>query len=51
MPTPTDRLGRIIDREEELDGWTDVMLDARAKLIEENVARAARGEPPVNRVA
>jgi phosphoglycerate dehydrogenase-like enzyme len=29
-------------------GWTDGMLEARAKLIAENIRRAARGEPPVN---
>ena len=30
-----------------VSGWTDGMLRARAKLIE-NIHRAARGEPPVN---
>jgi phosphoglycerate dehydrogenase-like enzyme len=34
-----------------VSGWTDGMLDARAKLIAEGVARTARGEPPPNRVA
>jgi phosphoglycerate dehydrogenase-like enzyme len=29
-------------------GWTEQMLDARARLIADNIARAARGEPPVN---
>ena len=33
-----------------VSGWTDGMLEARAKVIAENVARTARGEPPVNRV-
>jgi phosphoglycerate dehydrogenase-like enzyme len=32
-------------------GWTDGMLEARAKVIAENIGRAARGEPPVNPVA
>jgi phosphoglycerate dehydrogenase-like enzyme len=32
-------------------GWTDGMLDARATLIAENIARIARGEAPLNRVA
>ena len=34
-----------------VSGWTDGMLEARAKVIAENVRRAARGEPPVNRIA
>ena len=29
-------------------GWTDGTLEARAKVIAENIHRAARGEPPVN---
>ena len=31
-----------------VSGWTEGMLDARARLIAENIARAERGEPPVN---
>ncbi|MGH7265281.1 MAG: 2-hydroxyacid dehydrogenase [Candidatus Rokuibacteriota bacterium] len=31
-----------------VSGWTEGMLEARAKVIAENVARSARGEPPVN---
>jgi phosphoglycerate dehydrogenase-like enzyme len=31
-----------------VSGWTEGMLEARAKLIAENIARTARGEPPVN---
>ena len=31
-----------------VSGWTEGMLDARARVIAENVGRAARGEPPVN---
>ena len=34
-----------------VSGWTDGMLDARAKLIADNVTRTARGEPPLNRAA
>jgi len=34
-----------------VSGWTEGMLEARAKLIAENVHRAARGEPPVNLIA
>jgi phosphoglycerate dehydrogenase-like enzyme len=33
-----------------VSGWTEGMLEARAKLIAENIARATRGEPPVNHV-
>jgi len=31
-----------------VSGWTEGMLEARAKLIAGNIERAARGEPPVN---
>ncbi len=31
-----------------VSGWTEGMLEARAKLIAENIHRVARGEPPVN---
>jgi phosphoglycerate dehydrogenase-like enzyme len=31
-----------------VSGWTEGMLEARAKLIAENIHRAAQGEPPVN---
>jgi phosphoglycerate dehydrogenase-like enzyme len=34
-----------------VSGWTDGMLEARAKVIGENVRRIARGEPPLNLVA
>src|SRR6516165_5749696 len=34
-----------------VSGWTDGMLDARAKLIAENIGRAAQGETPLNLVA
>jgi phosphoglycerate dehydrogenase-like enzyme len=33
-----------------VSGWTDGMLEARARLIADNIARVARGEPPVNLV-
>lgn len=29
-------------------GWTEGMLEARARLIAENIRRAAQGEPPLN---
>ena len=31
-----------------VSGWTEGMLEARARLIAENVHRTARGEPPAN---
>jgi phosphoglycerate dehydrogenase-like enzyme len=31
-----------------VSGWTDGMMDARAKVIAENIERTARGEPPMN---
>lgn len=34
-----------------VSGWTEGMLEARAKVIAENIDRAARGEPPVNEIA
>ena len=33
-----------------VSGWTAGMLEARARLIAENIARTVRGEPPVNRI-
>jgi len=34
-----------------VSGWTDGMLEARAKLIAENIRRVAHGEIPLNLVA
>jgi phosphoglycerate dehydrogenase-like enzyme len=34
-----------------VSGWTQGMLDARSKLIAENIDRTARGEPPLNLIA
>jgi phosphoglycerate dehydrogenase-like enzyme len=34
-----------------VSGWTEGMLDARARLIAGNIARIARGEPPLNAIA
>ena len=34
-----------------VSGWTEGMLAARADVIAGNIERAARGEPPLNRVA
>jgi phosphoglycerate dehydrogenase-like enzyme len=33
-----------------VSGWTEGMMEARAALIAENIARAARGERPVNEI-
>ena len=34
-----------------MSGWTEGMMDARAKVIAENIGRAARGAPPLNLIA
>jgi phosphoglycerate dehydrogenase-like enzyme len=34
-----------------ISGWTEGMIDARADVIAENIARTARGETPLNAVA
>jgi hypothetical protein len=34
-----------------VSGWTDGMLEARAKLIAENIRRTARGELPLSLIA
>lgn len=34
-----------------VSGWTEGMLEARAKLIAANVGRVAAGEPPLNQIA
>ena len=34
-----------------LSGWTEGMLQARAKVIAENIRRVAREEPPLNQIA
>ncbi|HEY4172666.1 MAG TPA: NAD(P)-dependent oxidoreductase, partial [Rhodopila sp.] len=33
-----------------VSGWTEGMLEARASLIADNIARIARDEPPVNAI-
>ncbi len=33
-----------------VSGWTEGMMEARAKVIADNIARTARGEPPLNLV-
>jgi phosphoglycerate dehydrogenase-like enzyme len=34
-----------------VSGWTAGMVEARVKIIAENIARIARGEPPLNAIA
>ena len=34
-----------------VSGWTEGMLEARAKIIADNIARTARGDPPLNAIA
>ena len=34
-----------------VSGWTEGMLDARARIIAENIARIARGEQPINAIS
>jgi phosphoglycerate dehydrogenase-like enzyme len=34
-----------------VSGWTEGMLEARARLIADNLERVARGEPPLNLIA
>jgi phosphoglycerate dehydrogenase-like enzyme len=34
-----------------VSGWTEGMLEARAKLIAENIHRTAHGEPPLNLIS
>jgi len=34
-----------------ISGWTDGMLEARARLIAENIRRIATGETPLNLLA
>jgi phosphoglycerate dehydrogenase-like enzyme len=46
---PFHTLGNVI-MTPHISGWTEGMLEARANVIAENIARAARGEPPLNAV-
>ena len=34
-----------------VSGWTEGMLEARAKIIADNIGRTARGDPPLNAIA
>jgi phosphoglycerate dehydrogenase-like enzyme len=44
---PFGELGNVI-MTPHISGWTEGMLDARATLIADNIARTARGEMPLN---
>ena len=44
---PFHELGNVI-MTPHVSGWTEGMLDARAKLIADNIERTARGELPLN---
>jgi phosphoglycerate dehydrogenase-like enzyme len=33
-----------------VSGWTEGMLEARARLIADNIARVTRGEPLLNEI-
>jgi phosphoglycerate dehydrogenase-like enzyme len=33
-----------------ISGWTEGMLDSRANLIADNIARIARGDTPLNAI-
>jgi phosphoglycerate dehydrogenase-like enzyme len=44
---PFHELGNVL-MTPHVAGWTEGMLDARARLIAENIRRAAAGEPPLN---
>ena len=44
---PFHELGNVI-MTPHISGWTEGMLEARSKLIADNIARTARGEMPLN---
>ncbi len=46
---PFHELGNVL-MTPHVSGWTEGMLDARATLIAENIARTARGERPLNAI-
>jgi phosphoglycerate dehydrogenase-like enzyme len=46
---PFHELGNLI-MTPHVSGWTEGMLEARAKLIADNIERIARGEPPLNAI-
>jgi phosphoglycerate dehydrogenase-like enzyme len=44
---PFHELGNVL-MNPDVSGWTEGMIEARSRLIAENIARTARGEPPLN---
>src|SRR4029077_18907537 len=49
-PSPFTQLDNVI-RTPHVSGWTQGMLEARAAVIAENIARPARGEPPLHAIS
>jgi phosphoglycerate dehydrogenase-like enzyme len=47
---PFQDLGNVL-MTPHVSGWTEGMLEARASVIAENIARTARGETPINAIA
>jgi phosphoglycerate dehydrogenase-like enzyme len=47
---PFHELGNVL-MTPHVSGWTEGMLDARSRLIAENIERTVRGEPPLNPIA
>ena len=46
---PFHELGNVL-MTPHVSGWTEGMLEARARLIADNIARTMRGEPPLNEI-
>jgi phosphoglycerate dehydrogenase-like enzyme len=46
---PFHALGNVL-MTPHVSGWTEGMIEARSHLIAENIARTARGEPPLNAI-
>jgi phosphoglycerate dehydrogenase-like enzyme len=46
---PFHELGNVL-MTPHVSGWTEGMIEARSHLIAENIARTARGEPPLNAI-
>jgi phosphoglycerate dehydrogenase-like enzyme len=46
---PFHELGNVL-MTPHVSGWTEGMIEARSRLIAENIARIARGEPPLNAI-
>jgi phosphoglycerate dehydrogenase-like enzyme len=46
---PFQEIGNVI-MTPHVSGWTEGMLESRAKVIAGNIERTARGEPPLNAI-